>query len=220
MKAYLLSGLGCDKRAYSRLVFPVGIEAVHLDWLSPQKDETLDHYVDRMILLIDTRDPFYLIGLSFGGMIACMMAEKIDPIKTIIISSIGCREELPAFMKFLGKSGLYKLMPNKPLKKTNPVMNRMFGARDAESIALLEAILKDADPVFTKWAIGSIVQWEHAQCACKPVRIHGLQDRILPPRHFTPDYSVAHSGHFMVFDAANEVSGFLALELKQCKASS
>jgi hypothetical protein len=148
-------------------------------------------------------------------MIACMMAEKIHPLKTIIISSIGCREELPAFMKFLGKSRLYKLMPNKPLKKTNAIMNHMFGARDAESIALLDTILKDSDPVFTKWAIGSIVQWEHTHCACKPVRIHGMQDRILPPRHFVPDYAVEQSGHFMVFDAATEVSAFLACELQQ-----
>ncbi len=213
MKAYLLSGLGCDKRAYSRLVFPEGIEAVHLDWLSPEKRESLDHYVDRMIALIDTSLPFYLIGLSFGGMIACMMAEKVHPLKTIIISSIGCREELPVMMKFIGRSGLYKLMPSRPLKKTNPVMNRMFGAKDEESIRLLESILIDTDQRFTKWAIGSFVQWKHKQCKCKPIRIHGMQDRILPPRNFTPHYSVATSGHFVVFDAAEEVSGFLAKEL-------
>jgi len=213
MKAYLLSGLGCDKRAYSRLVFPEGIEAVHIDWLSPHKKESLNAYVDRMIVCMDSSEAFYLIGLSFGGMIACMIAEKIQPLKTIIISSIGSREELPGFMKFMGRSGLYKLMPNKPLKKTNPVMNRMFGARDKESIALLETILQDSDMPFTKWAIGSIVQWKHTQCFCKPVRIHGMQDRILPLRGMVPDYCVQNSGHFVVFDAAEEVSGFLAKEM-------
>jgi pimeloyl-ACP methyl ester carboxylesterase len=213
INAYLFSGLGCDKRAYSRLVFPEGIEAIAVDWLPPQPKETLDHYVDRMVDQLDTTQPFYLIGLSFGGMIACMIAEKVNPVKTIIISSIACREELPAFMKFLGRSGLYKLLPNKRLKKSNPVMNHMFGVKNPESIALLESILKDTDPLFLKWAIGSIVQWNHTSCACKPIRIHGMKDRILPAKKFKPDYCVEYSGHFVVYDAAEEVSGFLAKEM-------
>lgn len=210
----MFSGLGCDKRAFCRLRFPEGIEAVHVDWLLPEKRERLTHYVDRMISCLDTSRPYYLIGLSFGGMIACMMAEKLHPVKTIIISSIGCRDELPAFMKFMGKSRFYKLIPNKPLKHSNPVMNRMFGVKDKESATLLDAIVRDTDPRFLKWAIGSIVQWEQDTCACKPVRIHGGKDRILPPKHIKADYMVDDSGHFMVFDSAEEVSGFLEKEMK------
>lgn len=189
--------------------FPPGIEAVHLDWLLPGKKEKLSSYVDRMIGQMDTSEPFYLIGLSFGGMIACMMSEKIRPVKTIIISSIASREELPPFMKFMGKSRLYRLMPDKPLKGSNPVMDRMFGVKDRDSAVLLNEIVKDSDPRFTKWAIGSILQWEGRGCSCDPVRIHGMKDRILPPRRFRPHYCVHDSGHFMVFDSADRVSAFL-----------
>jgi hypothetical protein len=216
MIAYLLSGLGCDKRAYQRLVFPDGITPVHIDWPSPVKDEPLDQYTNRLIKMMDTTNPFYLIGLSFGGMMACMIAEKTHPVKTIIISSVACREELPVFMKFLGKSRLYKLIPNRRLKKANPVICYFFGAHDPESKILLEEIIQDTDPLFLKWAIGSILQWKNCVCHENPIRIHGLRDRILPPRKFKPDYSVMDSGHFAVFDSANMVSSFIAQEIQSC----
>jgi pimeloyl-ACP methyl ester carboxylesterase len=209
MKAYLLSGLGCDKRAYCRLKFPEGIEPVHVDWLTPFPGERLNAYVDRLILQLDTSTPFYLIGLSFGGMIACMMAEKIKPVKTIIISSIANRDELPPVMKFMGVSGLYKLIPNRKLKSSNPVMNKLFGVKDDESRSLLNEIVKDTEPAFIRWAVGSIVQWEQTQCCLEPVRIHGMDDRILPPKKFKPHYRISNSGHFVVFDSAEEVSAIL-----------
>ncbi len=67
MKVYFISGLAADKRVFKYISLPTGCEAVHLDWITPQKDDTLPSYALRLASAINRDEPFALVGLSFGG---------------------------------------------------------------------------------------------------------------------------------------------------------
>ena len=93
--------------AFKRIRLPEGYEAIYLDWITPEKDESLSNYARRFSTLIKNDDAFILIGLSFGGMLACEIARLRRPMKTIIISSIAASNELPWYFKRAGNMGLH-----------------------------------------------------------------------------------------------------------------
>jgi hypothetical protein len=90
---YLISGLGADERVFKHLDLS-GYKATYIQWLKPEKHESITSYAERLCGQITTTKPI-LIGLSFGGIMAVEIAKCIDTEKIILISSIKTRKEIP-----------------------------------------------------------------------------------------------------------------------------
>ena len=149
MNAYFISGLGADKRIFSKLKLSEKINIIHVDWINPDRNETLEAYSKRLSRIIDTSQPFALVGVSFGGMIAVEIAKILTPVVTIIISSTMISAQLPGLYRLAGKLGLLKLIPAKLLKSSNKLtQNYYFGTRSGSEKILLSKIIKDTDPYF------------------------------------------------------------------------
>lgn len=84
-KAYVFSGLGVDKRVFDNMDFG-DLQVEFVDWITPEKTESLQQYALRLSGCIDTENPV-LIGLSFGGMIAVEISKVMRCRKTILIAS-------------------------------------------------------------------------------------------------------------------------------------
>jgi len=97
MKCYCISGLGADKRAFKHL--DINLELIHIEWTKPLKNESISSYSKRLLVQIDTKEPFLLLGLSFGGIIASELAQITSPEKVIHISSIINRKHLLLFLE-------------------------------------------------------------------------------------------------------------------------
>ncbi|WP_343522085.1 alpha/beta hydrolase [Pedobacter sp.] len=207
MNAYFISGLGADKRIFSKLKLNEKIKIIHIDWIDPVKNESLAAYARRLSKMIDQSQPFALIGVSFGGMIAVEIAKVLNPLTTIIISSTMLSTHLPAIYRLAGKLGLLKLIPAKLLKSSNKfTQNYYFGTRSSSEETLLGKIIKDTDPYFLKWAIGSILSWENKVKPERIFHIHGTNDKILYSKKSKPDFVIQKGTHFMVYQNAREIS--------------
>ncbi|QIP14651.1 alpha/beta hydrolase [Spirosoma aureum] len=213
MNIYFISGLGADKRIFQKLVLPDYYQFIYLDWLPVMPSDTLESYAFRMAQLIDTSVPFYVIGVSFGGMIATEIAKKLKPLKTIIISSIGLSAGLPWYWRFFGKLSLDRFIPVTIFALPIAPTYWLFGAKDAATKLLLKQILLDTDKVFMKWAIRAILTWDNQRIPTSVIHIHGTHDKILPIRFTTPDLIVMQGGHLMVYSHSNEVSHLVGLLL-------
>jgi surfactin synthase thioesterase subunit len=66
-------------------------------------------YAKKLSHQIDTTQPFILIGVSLGGMLATEMTDFIQPEKTIIISSAKNKYELPHRYRFQNIVPIYYL---------------------------------------------------------------------------------------------------------------
>lgn len=207
MRAYFISGLGADKKAFQRIKLPTGYEPVYLDWIIPEKNESLTEYARRFSSLIND-DSFILIGLSFGGMLACELARLRNPAKTIIISSIPTSDELPWYFKRAGTIGLHKYVPIKLLGAAT-VLKNMFGTISKEDKALIYNYAKFADPNLIRWSLHAILSWERHERLPGVVHVHGSKDFMLPIRYTRPDYIVKDGGHLIVFNKADEVNKIL-----------
>lgn len=208
MRAYFISGLGADKKAFQRIKLPESYEPVYLDWIPPQKSESLSSYARRFSSLIKNDDAFVLIGLSFGGMLACELARLRNPLKTIIISSIACSDELPWYFKRAARIGLHKYVPI-GLLKAGTMLKNMMGTVSREDKAIIYNYLKFADPALIRWSMHAIVNWEQHERLADIVHIHGSRDHLLPLKYIRPDYIIQNGGHLMVFNRADEVNKIL-----------
>ena len=205
MKAYFISGLGADKQAFKKVKLPPVFEPVYLDWITPEKDESLSKYARRISSRIPNNDAFILIGLSFGGMIASEIATVRKPLKTIIVSSVGSYDELPWYFKGAGKMNLHNTIPIK-LLKAGTFMRNMMGVHTNEDKALINHYAKKSDPEFIRWSLNAILNWDRHERIPGLIHIHGEKDHLLPLKYTHPDYTIHEGGHLMIFNKADEVN--------------
>ena len=194
--------------AFKRIKLPEGYEPIYLDWITPEKDESLSNYARRFASLIKNDDAFILIGLSFGGMLACEIARLRNPMKTIIISSLASSNELPWYFKQAGKIGLHKAVPVR-LMKAGSIFKNLMGANTKEDKAIIINYAKSADPNLVRWSLHAIFNWDHPQRLPGIIHLHGSNDRTLPVKYTHPNYIIKDGGHLMVFNKADEVNKIL-----------
>ncbi|RYZ19443.1 MAG: alpha/beta hydrolase [Chitinophagaceae bacterium] len=210
MNVYFISGLGADRRAFERLKLPEQFTIHYLDWIKPMKGESLNAYARRLAAAIDTSQPFSIVGLSMGGMIAAAMTQFLQPYKTVLISSIGCNSEFPPLLKFARKTKTYKILPSAVFRPKNLwLIQRMFGTKATAEKKLIQYFISNTDPYFMKWAIDAIITWQDCERPETVFQIHGNKDKMFPIKYTKPDVVIEKGSHFMVFTKAGEVSRIL-----------
>jgi pimeloyl-ACP methyl ester carboxylesterase len=203
---YCISGLGADKTAFQKLDFSENYTTLHLEWLTPLDEESLENYSKRFSAKITNNSPI-IIGLSFGGIIAQHICKYVSCKKVILISSITSPESIPRIRKFLRFLPLHKLLPNFLLTKTNFLVFYLFGIKSLFGKSILKQIFKNANLVFVKWAIQKIIDIESIpKINCQVFQIHGTKDKLFPIKLQNPEFTIKNSGHFMVYENAEEVS--------------
>lgn len=205
-KVFAFSGLGADKRVFEQLDFSE-MDLIHVVWLPPRPQEYLLSYVCRLAEHYNIpKKGATVIGLSFGGICLCELAKIYDFEKVVLISSAKTKSELPKSYALSGLFSLHKLIPEKQLTKTNPMLNWLFGVTSTHDKATLAAIFQDTDPQFLKWAIAQIVSWDNNVTPQNCLHLHGDKDRIIPIRNVDYSIKIRGGGHFMVMNKAQEIS--------------
>jgi pimeloyl-ACP methyl ester carboxylesterase len=211
---YLIPGLGVDERIFRKLYLPE-YNLIYLKWITPHKHETLASYAIRLAKQIDTATPFYLLGVSFGGMLATEIAKRLQPLKTIIVSSVATSNKIPLHLRIAASLHLDSIAPASLLKSANPFSYWLFGTGTPEEKALLKNILEDIDPIFMKWALRAIADWLNTTVPKNLIHIHGTADKVLPISSTVPSIRIAGGGHLMVFSKADHISKLLIDQLSK-----
>lgn len=213
MNVYFISGLGADRQAFEKLKLPKRFTIHYLDWIKHKKGESLNAYAKRLAAFIDTSQPFAIVGLSMGGMIASAMTQFLRPYKTILISSVGGAAEFPPLFKIARMAQVHRLIPAFLFHRPNAVAHVLFGARSRNEKRIMNHIISHSDAHFVKWGVGAILGWKNKTQPQNIYHIHGDRDKILPIRYTRPDAVVKNGSHFMVWTKAGEVSRLLAQAL-------
>jgi pimeloyl-ACP methyl ester carboxylesterase len=209
MKVYFISGLAADRRIFKNIRLPEGFDPVYLDWIPPQKTESLRAYALRLARGIDRSQEFVLIGLSMGGMVAVEIANHLHAALTIIISSIPVSKNLPRYFRFAAKLYLHHLVTIR-LMKVAAIAKRVFTTETKEDKEMLKAIIRESDPEFIKWALHAILQWHNETIPENLIHIHGKKDEILLFKYTRPTHVISKAGHMMVMNRATEINQILS----------
>lgn len=213
MKVYFISGLGADRRVFRHVQLPAGCAAAYLDWIPAEKNESLEAYSTRLAKKIDPQEPFALLGLSMGGMIASEIARQfanreIKPVATILISSVPVHADLPRYFRLAELLAIHTVIPIKLLKSLSYLKRFVFPGK-AEDDKILNEVIRDSDPVFIKWAMNAVLRWRNDVVPAPVFHLHGNRDRILPlkRRHFT---KVIPGGHMIIMERPAEINSFIS----------
>ncbi len=208
MKVYAIPGLGADHRLYDKIDIP-NVELVALDWPEIAEGSSLADYAQKLSQQVDLSEPFCLMGVSMGGMVAIELARLVQPVRTFLISSWKSPSEFPPSIKALIKMPLTGLINEWTMKLSMPVLKFTLGAESEKDGDLLEAMIHAMDVDQIRIGATAILDWQGCGLPEKLVHIHGSHDRVMP-LDTIKDPIIAHGGgHMMVYNRAEEINEFL-----------
>lgn len=208
MHIYVITGLGADERVFCHTQFN-DHTVVHLPWLKVVPSESLQQYAVRIAASIDTKNPFMLMGLSFGGIVALEIAKVYKPHKIILLSTIKTKSEKPAYMKALQKIPAHNYFPLTWMQKMKTTASFMFGVTSSHEQQLINDYVTNIDTTYLKWSIDKIIHWQNDTYPGNVIHIHGSSDRIFPIQNIKADFVIKNGGHFMLMNKAAEVNDVL-----------
>jgi pimeloyl-ACP methyl ester carboxylesterase len=201
---YLIPGMACDGRLLQYLRKHLEFET--LEFLEPEPNETLEHYASRMAQGIDTSAPFYVGGVSFGGMVATAIHQQFPALGLVYISSAKVRRELPPWLRvyrwipiqrWLGPRMLRRLWPRSPLP------------RAGEHKALMAAMRRDINLTLFKWSMDRAACMSNTQLPTRWIHVHGTRDLLLPGMFIRGAIKIKGGDHGMVMAKAEEIAGWV-----------
>lgn len=211
-KLYLMAGHGSDIRIFSKINFPENVDTVHLHFIDPKRMESMKDYAIRMSQKIDTTQPFSIIGVSLGGMLASEMTSFLNPENVIIISSAAGRSELPVRYKMMRNFEIYRIFSGEFYHFMAKTAQLLFEPDRKKEGDIFDAMLKDKKPEFLKAGIHMIVNWEgEYESNGKIFHIHGAKDHTLPIRKTCSDMIVEKGSHMMTLTNPKPIEELLGL---------
>jgi pimeloyl-ACP methyl ester carboxylesterase len=204
---YCISGLGTDEKIFCNLRIN-NFKLVHIPWISPSKDDTIQSYAMRLAESIK-EDNAILLGVSFGGMLGIEIARCRSLQKLILVSSIKSSREMPRWMKVAGKLRLNQILPTRSFTFIERIDNKRLGITTPEEIELARSYRQTADKWYLEWGIHEILNWKNNWIPDNIIHIHGEHDKIFPIGKIKATHIVKGATHMMIYNRAEDVSNYL-----------
>ncbi len=195
---YLMPGMAANPSIFEYLKLPDTQFTLHpLSWKIPEANDTLEVYAKKMLEEVKEDNPV-LIGVSFGGVIVQEMAKYITAKKTIIISSVKSKNELPKRMRFSRALGLYRIAPVSLVRNIDTLANYAIGDRLKQKVALYQKYLSITNPIYLNWALQQMLCWEQTEYNEDLVHIHGTDDPVFPYKYIDKCIPIKGGTHAMI----------------------
>ncbi len=204
---YLMPGLGANPKIFENIILPKDSFEIHLlEWKIPVSiDESLNDYAKRMSEEIKHQNPV-LLGVSFGGVLVQEIAKIIAVEKIILVSSIKSHHEFPNRLKLLQKTKGYKFFPTKIIENFDKYKKYFLGDFLKKRADLYTNYLSVNDAKYLKWALHSLLHWQHENESKNIVHIHGDNDHIFPSKYIKNFIKINNGTHVMILLKAKEIS--------------
>jgi pimeloyl-ACP methyl ester carboxylesterase len=194
---YFMPGMAASSLIFENIKLPESDFTIHhLEWIVPQKKESLTSYVSKLAKLVIHEKPI-LIGVSFGGIIVQEMAKQIAVEKLILISTVKSNREFPRRIRFSKTTGLHKIFPTSLIQSFELWSKYSFGI-SSHKIALYKKYLSVNSSIYLDWALDVIVNWEQEDSLPGLIHIHGDEDPIFPIKYINDCIIVPGGTHIMI----------------------
>lgn len=196
---YFMPGMAASPSIFERIQLPSDTFEIHLlEWLLPEKEETIEAYAQRVAKDIN-HDNVILVGVSFGGILVQEMKAFVNPKKVIIISSVKSNKELPRKMKVAKTTKAYKLIPTQLFENIDMLTKFTFGSSIIKQrLKLYEKFLSVRDKHYLDWAIEQIINWKRTEIDSEVIHIHGDADEVFPIKYIQNAIVVKGGTHIMI----------------------
>ena len=212
IKVYAILGLGTTKELFANLRI-TNAEVIVLDWPLLEKKDSMQSYAKKFLPFIDVSKPFYLLGVSFGGMICTELNKLISPVKTFLISTCKTSHELPWFIKIVKYIPIHLLFSEYFLRKLAYYGRGVVGFGNDYIFEFLRMINQMQENYF-KNSINIIVNWNNKILPKNAFHIHGTNDKLLSHKNVVADYLIDGGSHAMIVFKAKEINAIIEKIMK------
>lgn len=177
---YLMPGLAANPTIFEHIKLPEDQFKIHwLEWIMPNRKESLESYAKRMISKIEY-DNIVLLGVSFGGILVQEMSKHLPLRKLFVVSSVKSKHELPKRMKLMKLTKAYKILPTQLVSNIDFLAKYAFGETVTKRIELYKKYLSVSNKHYLDWAIENVIEWDQDEPNRDAIYIHGDKDAIFP----------------------------------------
>jgi len=209
-KIFLISGLGADRRLFDRLDLP-GYELIYVDWIEPEKQDTITTYAHKLIDKYGIVPQSTVIGVSLGGILTVEISSIITLHKAVIISSIKSVSEIPWYFSLFRELPVYKIIPHGFYAFMGAFIKPLFGGMTAAEWKVFKSMVQHTSPAFMKWAMHAVLRWRPKPLTTKIYQIVGTRDFIFSSKKVKDATVIIPGGtHDMVYKMGGQIS--LALQ--------
>ena len=209
VQVYFVPGLAAGKEIFRNIILPETHYHIHiLEWLIPEKKESLKNYAERMAMLVKEPNAV-LIGVSFGGLVAQEMNQFLSLAKLIIISSVKTRKELPQRFMMFRKTLAYKLIPTSLVLSASDLTKFAIGPKTEKRLRLYQEYLHVRDKQYLDWSIENMVIWDRSQEISGIIHLHGDKDIVFPIKNIKNALVIKGGTHIMLLNKGKEISNIL-----------
>lgn len=205
---YFVPGMAAGGEIFKNIKFPDNYEIHILEWLIPEKNESLPDYAERMAERVKERNSI-LIGVSFGGVVVQEMNAFLNLKKLIIISSVKTSIELPRRMKIASLTKAYKLIPTSLVLSVEDLTKFSIGPKSKKRLSLYNQYLHVRDKGYLDWALEKMVTWKQVDKIEGIIHIHGEKDIVFPIKYIEECRTIKGGTHVMVLNQGRKVSKML-----------
>ncbi|MDT0554406.1 alpha/beta hydrolase [Patiriisocius hiemis] len=203
---YFVPGLAAGKEIFKNINLPKEHYKIHiLEWLIPNKKESIEAYASRMASRIKHNNSV-LIGVSFGGVMVQEMSAYLSLRRLIIVSSVKCRNELPARLKIAKKTRAYKLIPTSLVLSADDLTKYAIGPKSKKRLSLYNTYLHVRNKKYLDWAIENMVCWKREKPLEDVIHIHGDSDIVFPIKNIKNPILLEGGTHIMILNKGSWVS--------------
>lgn len=209
VNVYFFPGQGSDKRIFQNIELDSNYIKNCFDYPTPSKGITLQEFAFLYIDSIDQSKPFILVGQSMGGMICTELADTLNPLKTIIVSSAKYHDELPWNYRFQKKVPLNRLVPGSIMKLGALILQPIYEPDRRLYKKECRNMLQSRDRQYYSRTVNMIINWERDTFPDNIIHIHGDIDNTLPIRNVNCNIVIEGGSHMMVLTRGPEISALI-----------
>lgn len=208
---YAIPGLGTDENLFKHIRIE-GVTIKVLEWPKTKGIKSLEDYAKEFAKQINPSTPFYLMGVSFGGMICTELTKILHPKKTFIISSNKTRHELPYFLKVFRYLPLHRILTDQMHRRLAAGGRWFLGFKRSYMKEFMRMINK-MPPHYFRDSIDFIVNWKNEEIPQHLIHIHGDADRLLFYNLVKADYTIHDGSHAMIISKPHQLIQVLKKEM-------
>ncbi len=199
---YLLPGMTREYPVFARLI-PLLRNATVIQLIDPEHHESLRSYAARMSKHLSPDG--YLVGVSFGGIVAAEVSRIIRPQGCVLVSSVCGPHQLPPWLRvcrMIGRRHGAAIL--NMVGHAAGVVPRRVGSRSIIRLGKLSG----TKGAWHRWATSAVLDWQPDPRPFDfPVlQIHGDADRTFPIRYIGADVVVSGGGHALPMSHPNDTA--------------
>lgn len=211
----MLPGLGADARMYreQKKAFP---QLVIPEWIPPMKQESLAEYARRFLQSLNLKEPYYLGGASFGGMIAYEMASVQPPRGLFLLSSARSPQAMTRWLQYVRSiAHLTQVLPWDAASLVAELGLSLPASWLPFRVKMVLRHLHHDETDFMRWGLPAVLRWKPTvyQNTFPIHHLHGERDPFLPASISQANVIIPQAGHLLTKTHSEEVNRFIAERL-------